>query len=561
MDAKQWIKRGIEILLALTLPIAMTSVVAQGQEEADLPSAVGQLSEYYASTAMMAGYPTYPGENLPLYPGDEKWNGHYVMPAYAGTAPASQEASSGSIAVEPGVWLPNDEIDVHEMATNGVDIFAGITRKNEDGIVEDILAQWGGNIWYKWASVNSSSYLRGIEAVEMSGSNIYIGGTFNEVSNLAANNIAHWNGSKWQALGKGVYNTINGYYRVVNTIAVAPNGVVYAGGNFNRAGEVAVNNIARWDGVAWQDMGGGVDGPVYAIAVMGNNVYVGGYFTKAGGQPALNIARWDGTSWHAVGSGMVSRMIQALEVEGKNLYAGGYANVVDSSGEPRVVPLILRWDGTDWYSLGSGPETWGGGVTSIEASGSVVYIGGRIHGSDGQHPINNIAYWDGAQWWRMGSGTDIGVDHLLLVGDQLYASGIFDLAGNNRSTGLASWHRMPELIPYYYWDMYGRGMTLYLIGNYFTADQPAQLSVNGVVLEDEMVTNADGKIYIHLQTSQDAEPGLYEVKLTVGNESAVWWLRLGSYESTWVYDYDGYIVTLPASLPPLSESYLPLITK
>jgi hypothetical protein len=49
---------------------------------------------------------------------------------------------------------------------------------------------------------------------------------------------------------------------------------------------------------------------------------VGGTFTSAGGQPANRIAKWDGTNWWALGSGFIST-ITALAVNGTNLYAGG----------------------------------------------------------------------------------------------------------------------------------------------------------------------------------------------------------------------------------------------
>jgi len=562
MDAKKWIKRGIEILLALTLPFAMTSVVAQGQEEADLPSAVGQLSEYYASTMMMAGYPTYPGENLPLYPGDEKWNGHYVMPAYAGTAPLLVEPSqspkkelSDTYLIEPAYLNPYETISVNALATRGSDIFAGLDRINENGEEESILARWYGIGWDRRARVTNTSSSSSVDVVEIHGENTYIGGRFDAVGGVPANNIALLNHSGWQALGSGINRSTPLASKIVEAIAVAPDGTVYAGGAFDQAGSLTVSNIARWNGTVWQDVGGGVNGPVLAIVAMGNNIYVGGYFTQAGGKSIRNIARWDGNTWQSVGGGIAGEGVSTLSVYGNDLYA---AAEQDGSGWK-----ISRWNGTNWFDLGNEPADWAGVITNLRAAASGVYAIGQFFGFGDYLNVNHIAYWNGVSWAKMGSGVNGLPRDILVLDDTGYVGGAFDFAGNNHSTGFASWHRMPELIPYYYWDMYAwRGRTLYLIGNYFTADQPAQLSVNGVVLKDDLVTDADGKIYIHLQTSQDAEPGQYEVKLTVGNETAVWRMWLGTYSGPPdPYDYDGYIVSLPASLPPLSESYLPLITK
>ena len=62
----------------------------------------------------------------------------------------------------------------------------------------------------------------------------------------------------------------------VTALALAPNGVVYAGGEFTKAGGVAARHIARWDGRSWQPLGEGIDGEVYAIAVDGDDIYVAG---------------------------------------------------------------------------------------------------------------------------------------------------------------------------------------------------------------------------------------------------------------------------------------------
>src|SRR5205823_2902182 len=57
---------------------------------------------------------------------------------------------------------------------------------------------------------------------------------------------------------------------------------VYLGGSFTIAGRVFVNHIARWDGSQWSALGSGVTGGnVSAMAISGNDVYVGGYFTTA----------------------------------------------------------------------------------------------------------------------------------------------------------------------------------------------------------------------------------------------------------------------------------------
>ncbi len=40
-----------------------------------------------------------------------------------------------------------------------------------------------------------------------------------------------------------------------------------AAGKFNTAGGMTVNNIAMWDGAAWQALGSGVNGQVHALTL------------------------------------------------------------------------------------------------------------------------------------------------------------------------------------------------------------------------------------------------------------------------------------------------------
>ena len=62
-------------------------------------------------------------------------------------------------------------------------------------------------------------------------------------------------------------------------------------GNFTKAGEIAATNIAKWDGSAWSALGSGMNGPVVAVALSDTNLYAGGGFTKAGGKVSVFISR------------------------------------------------------------------------------------------------------------------------------------------------------------------------------------------------------------------------------------------------------------------------------
>jgi len=107
----------------------------------------------------------------------------------------------------------------------------------------------------------------------------------------------------------------------VRAVAVSGN-AVYAGGLFTSADNLAVTNIAKWNGTNWSALDSGVNGAVNAIAIGGSAIYVGGVFTSAGTAPANRVACWDGTNWSALGSGIDGARVTSLAVDASGaLYA------------------------------------------------------------------------------------------------------------------------------------------------------------------------------------------------------------------------------------------------
>ena len=182
---------------------------------------------------------------------------------------------------------------------------------------------------------------------------------------------------------------------------------VYVGGTFD--GEMAglpagtYARIARWDGSSWSRMGDGVDAPVHAIALVGDDVYVGGEFaTVAGGAvEASGLARWDGEAWSAV--------------------AGGVS--AGQSGNPATV-RGLAWEGGKLYVAGTF-EAVGAGDDAIAASGiaALDVVSGTWETFDGG-------------LWSMGTGGEGRA--LALAGGRLYVGGSFDRAGSTEAVALAA---------------------------------------------------------------------------------------------------------------------------
>src|SRR5262249_39083023 len=125
--------------------------------------------------------------------------------------------------------------------------------------------------------------------------------------------VAGWDGHQWASVGAPVSGYVGGLR--VECLSVDEDGLI-AGGSFDRMGyypkagehavDVAASNIARWDGSQWGSMGAGFDGRVQALGAYRGRRVAAGQFSKSGTSLATNIATWDGTQWQSVGAGIPS---------------------------------------------------------------------------------------------------------------------------------------------------------------------------------------------------------------------------------------------------------------
>ena len=147
-----------------------------------------------------------------------------------------------------------------------------------------------------------------VDALAVSGATVFAAGAFGKAGTVATNSIAAWNGSAWSALGKGLWScSACSPVQAGDVSALAVSGAtLYAGGSFDHAGTVAANNIASWNtgSSAWSALGSGVVpgylGGVFALAVNGTSLIVAGDFTKAGSLAVSSIAVWSGSAWSAL---------------------------------------------------------------------------------------------------------------------------------------------------------------------------------------------------------------------------------------------------------------------
>jgi hypothetical protein len=382
-----------------------------------------------------SGAPSHEG-NAPTAAGDEYWDDQFILGVYDSENPTSSY--------------------VFVITVSGTDVYLGGDFDHAGDVAANRIAKWD-SLTHKWSALGSGTSGR-VYAIAVSGEDVYAGGAFSRAGGIHTGPIAYWNDAThtWSALGDEL--THENTSPDVNAIAIAGNGDVYVGGNFEAAGSLTVNSIARWDGSSWHNLTTGIQGTyhdVNAITISGSDVYVGGYFDTAGGWTHNNIARWNGSAWFSLGSGTggVYPMVYAIAIYGSNIFVGGNFNeVTDSTNGTQAVGNIAMWNGVQWSTMGGGldePEVY----TLALGPDDNLYVGGRFTTlADGSTSMQHLAMWDGTTWHSIGGGGIVtgndGVDdqvHALgFIDDQLYLGGRFNYTNDGRTLNYVGYYDISD---------------------------------------------------------------------------------------------------------------------
>jgi hypothetical protein len=325
------------------------------------------------------------------------------------------------------------------------DVIAVGSFTTAGGVAANRIAHWNGTSWSAYgAGVNGPETIALQAVAALPSGEILVGGEFATAGDVDASHIARWNGAAWSAIGAG---TVIQQYDRIWACTTLPNGDLVVGGSFAALDGVSVNKIARWNGSSWTALGSGMGGlgAVFALAVLPNgDLVAGGQFTSAGGVPANCIARWDGSSWSALGSSigaLAGASVLSLAVlPNGDLVAGGF--FTSAGGVP--ANCIARWDGSAWWPLGSGFNTITAKVRALAVlpNGDLIAAGNFL--TAGGVPAKLIARWNGSTWSALGSGLttqlpyDVNALAVLPNGD-LIAGGNFP-AAMGFSAGIARWN-------------------------------------------------------------------------------------------------------------------------
>lgn len=189
----------------------------------------------------------------------------------------------------------NDDVLVikehnNELYIGGFFVFAAPTGQQYR------IAKLKGNVFEKVGNIGlgDATARWSVETIATYKGELYAGGYFNvlESGSTTANNIAKWDGTKWSVIkGPGVGLASSSVNPVRSLLEYK--GKLYVGGHFFAAGQVAAPNLATWDGTDWKNADLGTDDVINAMTVYGGNLIVAGNFSKAGGQNHKYIVQFN----------------------------------------------------------------------------------------------------------------------------------------------------------------------------------------------------------------------------------------------------------------------------
>ena len=382
-----------------------------------------------ALAARLAGSQVGPGHAPPRWPGDQdprrfasigSWSDRFGWPdSLAGFDGGVSCAVSFRGRLVVGGWFTGA---------------AGVPMQGPAG--------WNGSSWEPvGGGVGGSVY-----AATVWNDKLIVAGDFTSAGGEPANGIAAWDGIQWTSLGLGLRWDGDPSVSAMVTCLAVHDGLLYAGGWFNRAGDVVVGNLARWDGSAWGSLSGGdlgTEGLVLTLHSYSGRLIAGGVFETAGSIPCRNVAAWDGSSWNPLGDG-VDGIVFAVEPWAGGLVVAGLFDIREVGAHNAGF-----WDGGSWGPMGGGTDD---AIQALTVHDGALVAGGGFRTAGGL-TTPHLARWDGASWDALGAGANAAVLALVAEGDSLIAAGDFTRMGGKAAGRVAlrvgaGWNSIgPVLLP------------------------------------------------------------------------------------------------------------------
>jgi hypothetical protein len=281
------------------------------------------------------------------------------------------------------------------------------------------LATWDGT---SWSAAPGGALAGNAFELTVDPSGLWLGGAFTSVGGVAALNVAHYDGTTWTA-----YDFAGAL--AIYALARTTSGELYAGGAYGELFDQA-SGVAKWDGAAWQTVGGGLAqfqtrGVVSDLVAHGDTIDATGCFSSAGGLegaagavPARSVARWNGVSWQSLDDGTkktiapwfqplvcgdegpeaiwdASYQRLAFDADSRLVAGGSFAGIAGTLSQ-----AIISHDAASWQAQGQSGIGFGGNLDRIATGGSScdVYGVGSFGHAAGSPALGRVVHFDGNGW-------------------------------------------------------------------------------------------------------------------------------------------------------------------
>lgn len=208
---------------------------------------------------------------------------------------------------------------------------------------------------------------------------LYVIGEFDIIGNTYANNIAKWNGAEWLQVLDNNYNEIQIQYGLD---MVVYNNELIISGKIDSLNNEEYRNIAKWNGVNWDNLNGGlidntpgVAWHIYELEEFNGDLYAGGIGSKVDqNEQGYILTKWNGAFWEGIqgfehdDTNNNKLWISSLKVFGNFLIVGNGTN-----GQ------TILYNGTNIKKFDQELNRF---ITSFEIYNNQFYVGGYFGGID-----------------------------------------------------------------------------------------------------------------------------------------------------------------------------------
>lgn len=333
----------------------------------------------------------------------------------------------------PTAWNPGASNAVNDLEANATTLFVGGRFSTFGGqprahLASVTIATGAVTAWAPSVGVTPDSM---VNAMALSGTTLYVGGTFTTVGMAARVRLA--------AIDTGTGNATGwnpGANSSVNNLLVTPTSV-YAAGSFTTAGGSArphLVEISRATGLA-TSFDPRPTGAVNSLELTGSTLYLGGYLTGVGGVDRNHAAAFDARTGELLEwNPNTDQGVTDVEVSATAVYLGGAFTTVGGSPRASLARVDLVTGALNAWNPGTN-----GQVHALALNGAILYVGGGFTTLGGVARSNFGAVHTGTgATLAFDPGVNGDVLDIALDGTTVYAVGDFTTAGGQPRAGAVS---------------------------------------------------------------------------------------------------------------------------